>query len=131
MNSDYTDELTALVTSAVDDIIHDHVNYDRPVKTEIKTKELEVLEVGTDDGTAYGGYRIIVNGGQFIIDLDASGYFSGFTDCWDNASESHYTRDVHFDELQEFEYHVTNFREFNDAAIDNAVDNQIESSKEK
>lgn len=127
MNGDRVDELRALVADSMDDIIFDHVNYDRPVKIEIKTKELETLDAGIDDGAVYGTYRIVVNGGAFIITLGASGWFQSFQDCWDAASESHYTKDIICDELQDFETHVIKFIEDNGQALDKAIETDREA----
>lgn len=129
--SDYTDALTALVEDAVDDIIFDNVNYDRPVKTEIKTKELQEVETGTDDGCAYGVYRVVVNGGQFIIELTASGTYMGFTDCWDWGGDTHYTKDVYYDGLEDFHYEIKSFKEDSGWALDKAVELDVNSTKEK
>ena len=107
--SDHGDELTALVRDSISDIIYDHVNYDTPVKTEIESKDLQVIGIDEDDGVVAGDYRLIVNGGQFVFELTADAVFQGFTDCWDNSSESHFTKDVYYDELQDFHCSVTKF----------------------
>jgi hypothetical protein len=127
---DHDEELFALVEAAADDIIYDHVNYDTPVKTEIRTKEIERLGEEEDDGVVFGDYRIIVNGGQFIIGLRASGVFRSFVDTWNWASESHSTRDVYFEELQDFQYEITDFTVDDGKALDKIVDGEIDSSKE-
>lgn len=129
--SDWPDELTRLVEDNMDDIIFDHVNYATPVKTEIKTKELRVLDVGTDDGLAYGHYLIVVNGGAFEIELTAQAAYAGFVDKWDWAGESHYTQDVTFEELQDYEHEITAFRINGEQAIDKMVDAEVDSQKEK
>lgn len=128
--SDNTDRLYALVEDAARDIVFDHVNYDTPTKTEIQDITVHEREADEDDGTVFGTYRISVNGERFVIELEASARYAGFTDCWNWSSEAHYTRDVYFDELEDFEYKVLKFVEINQAAIDKAIDADIESTKE-
>lgn len=128
--SDHTDNLAELVNDAARDIVYDHVNYDRPAKTEIKSVEVYEVDSGTDDGVAFGTYRILVNGGQFVIELEASAAFAGFEDHWDWASESHYTTDVEFAELQDFEYKIIKFVEDSEQALDKMVDADVNSAKE-
>lgn len=128
---DRTDELTRLVADSMDDIIFDHVNYDVPVQTEIKMKELRVRDVWVDDGVVWGTYCISVNGGRFEIDLTAQATVAGFEDHWDWASEAHYTTDVEFAEPRDFEYKVTTFRMDNDRALDRMVDADIDSKEEE
>lgn len=129
--SEYASKLTKLVTGVIDDIIFDYVNRDTPVKTEIKTKALEVVEVGEDDGCVSGLYTIIVNGGQFTIDLIASARFKEETDCWDCGSESHYTREIFYDDLEDFSYTVEFLKIDNGRALDKAIEADIKSSREK
>lgn len=103
---DWTDELEAYVRGLIDDLIFDHIQDGRSAPLEIKTTELRVIDCGTDDGCAYGTYEISVNGGQYLIRLEASGAFAGEQDCWDWGRDSHYTKTVTFDELQDCEYNV-------------------------
>lgn len=130
MSGDRTDQLEAMVRDNMDDIIHDHVNYDRPVKIAIKTKELRVLECGTDDGCAYGTYEIVVNGGQILIRLEANGTYEGFIDKWDYAGDTHYTQTVAFDGLEDYEHHVIKVIEDGEREIDKTVEQEIDSGKE-
>lgn len=129
--SDHSEELLALVEDAADDIIFDHVNYDRPRQVEIKSKEVQCWESGEDDGSVYGKFRIDVNGGKFIIELEASAVFQGFQDCWDWGTESHYTKDVYFDELQDFEYKITAFAELGETHVDRVIETSIDAAREE
>lgn len=99
--SDHTDELLALVRDNVRDILADHLPKDTA-----KVWQIHMVDGGDDDGATYGTFRIVVNSGQFYVDVEASAVFQSFTDCWDSSSESHYTRDVYFDELQDYEHEV-------------------------
>lgn len=125
--SDWDTELESFIKDAARDIIHDHVTYDRPVKPEIKSWTLDTSGYCEDDGVAFCDFTITVNGGQYIIKGNASGVFKSWRDCWDNASESHYTSDVYFDELQDCEYEITGFTEDTGQALDKVVDSEVDS----
>lgn len=126
-----TDELYALVTNAIDGIVSDHmIDHDRP-KPSIRSREIHEREAGIDDGTVYGTYEAVINGGQFTVELEASARYGGFEDCWSWASESHYTRDVEFEELEDFECKIIKFVESGiDPDLDKMVDADIESKRE-
>jgi hypothetical protein len=66
------------------------------------------LEADTDDGAVYGVYDILAHNGATPIKLrvEASAVFAGEKDCWSWSSESHYTKPVEFDELEDFEMQV-------------------------
>lgn len=103
----WEDELTGILDDCVQDIVADRIE-------NFKEAKLKEIKVGTDDGTAYGDYEIIIDGGKTIIALRASATYGGFEDCWSWATESHYTRDFILDELQDFEYEITSIKHFTD-----------------
>ena len=100
--SDHTDELLTLVKDSASDILSDHL----PNGTIVKGTDVQLVDGGDDDGATYGTFRIVVNDGQFYVDIEANAVFQSVQDCWDSSSESHFTKDVYFDELQDFEYEV-------------------------
>lgn len=100
--SDHTDELLVFVRDCADDILYDNL----PKGTAVRSKDIQFIEGGDNDSTTYGRFRIVVNDGEFYIDIEADGVFKGFQDCFDWSGDSHYTKDVYFDELQDFQYEV-------------------------
>lgn len=96
----WEDKLTALVEDAMSDIVSDTLE-----GIEVKTKKLLTMETGTDDSVAYGNYEIAVNN-KYSIFLRASAFFRSSMDHWDWASESHYTTNYDYEELQDFEYEI-------------------------
>ena len=96
--TDWEDELLGLVEGLASDIMHDELN------GYTGSLSIEEVESGTDDGAAYGTYRIKANG--YVITVEASAWFQGEQDCYDWSGESHYTKSVTADELQDLEYEV-------------------------
>lgn len=125
MNTDRTDQLKAYVEGLMDDLVFDRIQAGRSTPLEITSKALQVLDFGTDDGSAYGTYQIVVNG-RHVIQLKASGTYEGFEDCWDWSSDSHYTKPVTFDELQDCEYEVIKVTD-TEKAIDSVGDQELNS----
>jgi len=121
----YEDELTGIVEDFVTDIIQNILGdgYD-----EINAK-LKAIKTGTDDGTAYGDYEIIVADGKFVIALSATAIYGGFEDCFSWSNESHYTRDVTYEELQDFDYEIKSIKRF-DEALDKMIEVDIEAARE-
>lgn len=126
---DYKDELTTLVKSAINDIIYDAVVRDG-VKVTIQTKELEILDVDIDDDLVFGTYKLIVNGGEIVITVVASGWCKWEQDNWDSSSESHYTTSGYCDDLQDFCYAVKKIEGLGGRDLDRLVDNDIDAAKE-
>jgi len=96
--TDWEDELAELVTETAEDIAFDYVNeYKGPV-------EVREVDSGTDDGMVYGTYDLYVKG--YVITVKAQAVFEGFQDCWDYSSESHYTKPVYFESLEDFSFDI-------------------------
>jgi hypothetical protein len=122
--SEYTDRLYSLVVESIDDILAEHANGYKSRFT-----ELEEIEGGIDDGSVYGNFRLYVDHGLYVIDIEAAANFQGEQDCYDWSRESHYTKSVGYDELEDFWYEVTKVIK-TEKDIDHMIDQDIETSKE-
>jgi hypothetical protein len=122
--SEYTDRLYSLVVDNIDDIVYDHLN-----KFKYKTVELHEDESDTDDGCVFGLYKLFVDNGKYVITIKASARFEGEQDCYDWSRESHYTKSVGYDDLEDYEHEIVSVVE-TDINIDKVIANDIEYSKE-
>lgn len=121
MNRD--EQLHKLMSDYMRDIVLENIPPE--VLEHLDLTDMHITELNTDDDGeyAYGEYRIDVDNGRLIIDVEASALYKSFEDKWNATTESHYTVDVISDELENLDWHVTAITEVN---IENKIDEEIE-----
>ena len=128
MSFEYNSSLLACVEDAADDIIFDHVNYDRPRQVKIMDKAVEVISGADDDGMTGGTFRIKVNGGRFVIDLEAwadlqyDGDYEWCSEEQRSVFEGSYG-------CENFEYRILGFKELTEGDIDRAIEADVKEDK--
>ena len=129
-NQDRNEQLHSLMFDYMRDIVLDNVPEETLNKLDLNDMHITELDSDDDGEYVYGEYRINVDNGKLLIDVDASAIYKSFEDKWDSSTESHYTVDVFSDKLEDFEWDVKMITELSiDKAIDNEIEMQIDEAK--
>lgn len=129
MDQHYDDALLTLVEELAGEIADDWINDKRSPKVEIEDYRTDVLSGADDDGGTFGRFRIVVNGGRFVIELEASAnvYYDG---DWEWCSEEQRSVYEAWPVLEDFDYNVTSVREVSEHDINEMIERDIDDAKE-